>query len=550
MTPEILDLLFPNPLPSRAEIEARYPPRELKPEQKVMRFGPSPTGLVHIGNIYAALLAERVAHQSGGIFYFRIEDTDQKRQVAGAHALIIDALARYGLKADEGVDGSGRDFGPYAPYTQSLRRDIYQAYLKELARQGLVYPCFCTPEDLDVMRKVQEKQGVRPGYYGKYACCRALTDAQVLKALQEGKPYVLRFRSAGDYEKRIAVRDLIKGELSLPENDLDIVVMKSDGLPTYHFAHVADDHLMGTTHATRGDEWLSSTTLHIQLFRALGWEPPHYGHFAALQKLDNGHKRKLSKRHDPEANIAYFWERGYPERAVVEYLLNLINAAFEDWRKANPQADALDFPMNFGKISNTGGALFDFQKLNSISKDVIAQMSAEAVYEAALAWAQTYRPAFAQRMAQQKDYLIQIFAIERGIGAKSRKDWEKWEDIEQDIAYFFDDAGAPPDEKRALLASLNWADVQRIAQAYGEIYAEADGKDTWFDKIKALAAQSGFAAEMKAYRENPAAYKGNVSDVAKILRVLITGRDKSPDLFAIMQILGAARVKRRLAAAG
>lgn len=548
MTPEIINLIFPNPLPTPAEIEARYPRRNLPEGAKVTRVAPSPTGFMHVGTLYAGLLCERVAHQSGGIFYLRVEDTDQKRKVDGAMELIVKSLDRYGIRADEGVDKDGQDFGAYGPYTQSARRDIYQAYVKSLLEKGLAYPCFCAAEDLDIMRKIQEKTSVRPGYYGKYAKCRNLTDEQILENLKAGKPFVIRFKSSGDNNKRMIIKDLIKGDMALPENDIDVVIMKGDGLPTYHFAHAVDDHLMGTTHVIRGDEWVSSIPLHIQLFVALGWKAPKYAHFAPLQKTENGNKRKLSKRHDPEASLTYFWEKGYPEEALIEYMLNLINASFEDWRRNNPDKPAFDFPVNFNKVSNAAGALFDFVKLNSIAKDVVARMSAEQVYDAVLKWANEYNPAFADRLVAHRDIMIQILNIERNIGKKSRKDIVKWDDVEQDIAYFFDDLlTASPAEKAALLAPLTESDIRLIADEFAAIYQPADDKETWFAHIKAIAEKHGFATDMKAYKENPAAFKGSVSDVAKVLRVLVTGRDKTPDLYEIMRILGADKVRARLA---
>lgn len=547
MTPEIISLIFPNPLPTPAEIEARYPRRNLPEGAKVTRVAPSPTGFMHVGGIYAGLLSERVAHQSGGVFYLRVEDTDQKRKVDGAVDLIINSLARYGIHADEGVAPNGQDFGSYGPYTQSERKEIYQAYIKYLLEQGLAYPCFCATEDLDIMRKIQEKTGVRPGYYGKYAKCRNLTDDQIVENLKAGKPFVIRFRAPGNYDKRMIIKDLIKGDLALPENDIDVVIMKGDGLPTYHFAHAVDDHLMGTTHVTRGDEWVSSVPLHIQLFVALGWKAPKYAHFAPLQKTENGNKRKLSKRHDPEANIMYFWEKGYPESALIEYMLNLINASFEDWRRNNPDKNAFDFPVNFNKISNAAGALFDFVKLHSISKEVVAQMTAAEVYEAVLKWASEYNKPFAERLAANREYVTRILNVERHIGKKSRKDIIKWEDVEHDLAYFFDDLFTTTlEEKLALLKPLSENDIRLIADEFSAVYHPAEDKDTWFGHIKTIAEKHGFATDMKAFKENPSAFRGNVSDVAKVLRVLVTGRDKTPDLYEIMQILGVDRVKARL----
>lgn len=546
MTPEIIAKLFPQSLPSIAEIEAKYPPRNLQPGQKVTRVAPSPTGFMHIGGIYAALVSERVAHQSGGVFYLRIEDTDQKRKVDGAMEIITRSLERYGIHADEGVDKEGADFGPYAPYTQSERKAVYLAYAKKLTIEGLAYPCFCAAEELDLMRKIQEKQSHRPGYYGRYAKCRTLSDTEILENLNAGKPWVLRFKSSGDYEKRMLIKDLLKGNINMPENDLDIVILKSDGLPTYHFAHAVDDHLMGTTHVIRGDEWLSSVPLHIQLFVALGWKAPKYGHYAPLQKLDNGNKRKLSKRHDPEANIVYFWEKGYPETALVEYLLNLINASFEDWRLKNPEKEAFEFPMNFNKISNTAGALFDFQKLSSIAKEVIAKMSAETVYQAVLEWAKAYRSDFATRLAMNQAYVTAILNIERNIGKKSRKDLIKWEDVESDLSYFFDDLFAVNLADFTEEVKMSVEEMKQVGHDFEALYNVQDDKNVWFEKIQKVAVLHGFAPDMKSYRENPENYKGSVADIANVLRILLTGRTKSPDLHAIMQIMGIERVKKRL----
>lgn len=546
MTPEIIAKIFPNPLPGVEDIEKKYPPRRLLPGQKVTRVAPSPTGFMHVGSLYAALVSERAAHQSGGIFYLRVEDTDQKRKVDGAMEIICKSLERFGIIPDEGVNEKNEDYGLYAPYTQSRRKEIYQAYAKKLLEEGWAYPCFCTAEELDLMRKIQEKQGKRPGYYGKYAHCRKLTDEQILENLNTGKPWILRFKSMGDNNKRMLIKDLLKGDVNMPENDLDIVILKSDGLPTYHFAHAVDDHLMGTTHVLRGDEWLSSVPLHIQLFVALGWKAPKYGHIAPLQKLDNGNKRKLSKRYDAEANIAYFWEQGYPETALIEYLLNLINASFEDWRRNNPDKPAFDFPLNFSKVSNSAGALFDFQKLNSISKDVIARMTAKEVYDALLNWAKVYKPAFAERLSIDRSYFLRILNIERNIGKKSRKDFVKWSDIETDTAYFFDDTFIRDIDSFGKKIKLSSHELREIAEEFKAVYHVDDDKNAWFEKIKKIAEKHGFAPDMKSYRETPEKFKGGISDISNVLRVFITGRTETPDLYAIMQVMGLERVLARL----
>ena len=542
MTPEILDLLFPNKLPTVAEIEAKYPPRQLPEGAVVSRMGPSPTGYLHIGNFYQGFMAERLAHQHNGVFFLRVEDTDQKRAVEGAVPIVLRAMAHYNVLPDEGPQLDGSDKGEYAPYTQTQRKDIYQAYAKELVKKGLAYPCFCSAEDLDLMRKVQEKQGLRTGYYGHYAKCRNLTDDEILANLKAGKPWILRFKSNGDYGKRIVFEDLLRGKLSLPENDIDQVIIKSDGLPTYHFAHVVDDHLMKTTHVVRGEEWIPSVPLHLQLFALMGWTPPKYAHHALLQKLDNGKRRKISKRLDPEANVAYFAEHGYPQDAVLEYLLNLMNASFEDWRKQNPTIPVMDYPFNFNKISNTAGALFDFVKLHSIAREVVARMTAEEVYDKVLTWAKEYKPEYATLLENNREKCVAILNIERGIGAKSRKDLFKWEDTEHEMEFFFE----APDYDESLLTPMTHADIQKVAAEFAAIYDSADDNQAWFAKVKQVAEQNGFATDMKAYKADPSGYKGSVADVAKILRVAITGRTQSPDLCSIMRILGKDEVAERL----
>lgn len=542
MIPEIIDLLFPNPLPSIEEIEAKYPARSLPEGAVVSRLAPSPTGYLHIGNFYQGFLAERLAHQNGGAFFIRVEDTDQKRRVEGAVQVVLRALAHYHVLPDEGPQLDGSDKGEYGPYTQSLRKEIYQAYAKEVLKRGLAYPCFCSAEDLDLMRKVQEKQGLRTGYYGKYARCRNLSDEEVLANLKAGKPWILRFKSDGDYDKRIVFEDLLKGKLSLPENNIDHVLIKGDGLPTYHFAHVVDDHLMHTTHVVRGEDWVPSVPLHLQLFALMGWTPPKYAHHALLQKLDNGKRRKISKRYDPEANIEYFADHGYPQDAVLEYLLNLMNASFEDWRKQNPTIPVMDFPLNFNKISNTAGALFDFVKLHSICREVVARMTATEVYDKTFAWAEKFNGKLADLMKANPEKVKAILNIERGIGNKSRKDIQTWEDVENEIIYFFQ----KPTLDVELLKPLSMDEVHQMASEYAKMYSATDDKDTWFGKIKQLAVKFGFADNMKEYKANPNNYKGSVADVARILRVLMTGRTQSPDLYAIMQVMGEGEVKSRL----
>lgn len=535
----LTDLLFPNPLPSVEELEARYPARSLPQGAKVTRVAPSPTGYMHIGTMYTGLVCERLAHQSGGVFILRIEDTDQKRQIPGATELIASSLDSYGLKIDEGVCPDMSQKGAYGPYIQSQRKEIYQAYVKKLVEEGKAYPCFCTSEDMDALRKQQEASGARPGYHGQWTKCRYLSEEDAIRKIKEGIPYVIRFKSEGDYNRRIVIEDVLRGKRDFPENDLDIVLLKSDGLPTYHFAHVVDDHLMGTNQVIRGDEWVSSLPLHIQLFAAMGWKAPKYGHLAPIQKLDEGAKRKLSKRKDPEAGMSFYDEQGYPKQAVLEYLLNIANSNFEDWRRQNPVKPMNDFPFSLKKMG-ISGALMDFVKLNSVSRDTISHMTAEEVYENALAWAEKYDEELADLMKNNRDYVLAILNIERNPSGKGRKDIQVWAQLKDELSYFFEDRfqGVPD--------TLNPEEAAPIARDFLKVYDPSDDKDAWFEKLKEVAIQNGYAGSTKEYKEAPEKFKGNISDAATILRLLITGRSQSPDLFAIMQVLGKDRVTARL----
>ena len=517
------------------ELEALYPPREVG---VVTRFCPSPTGFLHIGGLYAALISERFAHQSGGVFFVRIEDTDKKREVAGAAELIFQYLAKYGIRVDEGP-------GIYAPYTQSERSDIYAVYVSQLLSQGMAYLCFCSTQELEEIRQTQEQQKVRPGYWGKWALWRDRPEEDVQQALAEGKPYVIRVRSTGDIQQRIMVEDAVKGSLELPENDQDIVIMKSDGLPTYHLAHVVDDHLMRTTHVLRGDEWLSSLSLHLQLFTQLGFKPPIYGHISPIQKMDGLSKRKLSKRKDLEASISFYDEQGYPVKAVEEYMLTLANSSFEDWRSTHLTEDSRRFELSLAQISKSG-ALFDFTKLASLSQEVIAQLTAEEVYDQALSWANRFDVTLAAALQKDKKYSVSVFAIERG-NEQARKDISKWSDISPEFGFFFENLFA---QKAAtiqeLLASSQKEDAGVILANFLKVYDPVDSKEVWFEKLQLLVVSYGYALSVKAYKLDPESYKGHVGDIAKVLRICLTGSTHSPDLSQIMRVMGAALVANRL----
>lgn len=526
-------------------LEQRYPPRDLPAGAMVTRVGPSPTGFMHVGTLYAGLICERFAHQSGGACFIRLEDTDRKREVEGAADLIFGGFDHFGVRFDE----TSRAGGGYGPYIQSERAFAYRAAVRALMERGLAYPCFATAEELDAMRALQQAQGARPGYYGKWAKWRDRPAADVMAELKAGTPFVVRFRSPGDIECKTTVDDLIYGERTVSENDQDIVILKSDGLPTYHMAHVVDDHFMRTTHVIRGDEWLPSLPTHLQLFAAMGWTPPAFAHIAPINKLDGSSKRKLSKRKDPEATVSYFIDLGYPPEAVIEYLLNLANSNFEDWRRDNPAADYRDFAFSMEKLKNSNGPLFDFVKLDNISRDVVARLSTEALRDRVTAWARTFDPGFAARLEAEPDYALRFLGIERD-GPKVRKDIAKWADVRAEVDFFFDEVFAQiPYSLEAVSDRLTADDVRSIVQAFMASYDPADSSEAWFDKIKAVARDNGFAEKAGDYKRDPDAFKGTVADVAKVFRVLLAGRPQTPDLYSIMQAMGRDRVFARVSRA-
>ena len=526
-----------------AKIEADYPPRSLPEGAKVTRMAPSPTGFMHLGNLFGAIADERLAHQSGGVFYLRIEDTDQTREVPGAVETILKVFSDYELPFDEGATADG-DNGAYGPYRQRQREGIYRAYAKRLVRQGKAYPCFCTEEELAAIREKQAAEKANFGYYGSWAVHRDTPLSEVESRVAAGEPFVLRFRSEGDPGRRTKFTDLVRGTMELPENDQDVVLLKSDGIPTYHFAHVVDDHLMGTTHVVRGEEWLATLPIHIQLFGAMGWKMPKYVHTAQLMKLENGNKRKLSKRKDPELALDFYQRQGYCVAAVKEYLMTLLNSNFEDWRLANPDAPLDKFPFNTKKMG-VSGALFDIEKLGDVSKNVISRMSAAEVADRLTAWAREYDPGFCALLERDPAYTEAILSIGRG-GKKPRKDIAVWSGAKEYLSFFFDELftcdGAYPENVSA-------ADAKRILDEYAAIYDPADDSGVWFDRIKALAERLGYAANMKDYKQNPSAYRGSVADVSMVLRVAVTGRQNSPDMYEIMRLLGRERVLRRLGSA-
>ncbi len=538
---KLAELLFSNITRTPEDYEAMYPERDLPEGARVTRFAPSPTGYLHIGGLFAALIAKLTADATQGVFFLRIEDTDKKREVEDGISHIVNGLHGFGIDPDEGIMGMDSESGAYGPYQQSKRKEIYQTYAKRLVEEGLAYPCFCTAEELDAMRARQEEAGVTPGYYGEYASCRNLSYEEVEEKIKAGTPYVLRLKSPGTPEGKITYQDLIKGKIEMPENQTDIVLLKTDGIPTYHFAHCIDDHLMHTTHVVRGDEWISSVPTHIQLFKACGFKVPKYAHIAPIMKLDEGNKRKLSKRKDPEAAVSYYLEEGYPKESVLEYLLTLANSNFEDWRRANKEAPLSAFPFNLKKMS-VSGALFDLVKLNDVSKNVISVMPAETVLEKTLAWAKEYNLEFYQLLSADTEKAKAILQIDRG-NKKPRKDIAKWSDVPAYAAYFYNELYTAD---YTLPANIAPADAAAILKAYREVYNPADDKDAWFQRMKDLCEPLGFTPNVKEYKANPEAYKGHVGDVSTVIRVAATSRTNTPDLYYILQILGKEEVLHHL----
>ena len=538
---KLAQAMFPAIDKTPEEYETLYPPRQLKEGARVTRIAPSPTGYLHLGVLYSAMVNFLTAKASGGVFYFRLEDTDDKREVEGGADDLLAGMNSFGLVIDEGFVAPGVQKGDYGPYQQRKRAAIYHAYVKSLVQQGNAYPCFCTPEELAATRQHQEQDKMRTGYYGQFAACRSLTPEEALAKVEAGLPYVVRLRSPGSEEKRVKFDDMIKGTIEMPENDQDIILLKSDGIPTYHFAHAVDDYLMRTTHVIRGDEWISSVPVHLQLFRMLGFKPPRYAHIGPVMKEEDGNKRKLSKRKDPEAAARYFLEQGYPADSVMEYLLTIANSDFEDWRRCNPQAPRFSFPFNLKKMSPSG-ALFDMDKLNDVSKNVIAAMDAETVTDSILAWSEQYAPAFHALLSRDRAYAVSLFSIDRG-GSKPRKDLAKWSDAPDYAAYFFDELF---DGAFELPETIDAGDAVRILEQYKNVYDPSLDKQAWFDAIKAMCPALGFCPEVKEYKKNPEGWKGHAGDVSTVIRLAATGRRNTPDLCAILALLGKDRVMERL----
>ncbi len=541
---ELADLMFPNVKHDPEYYEKLYPERDLPEGAVVSRFAPSPTGFVHMGSLLAAFIESKVPKETNGVFYLRIEDTDGKRSVENGVQGIIDDLNNFEIKIDEGVVSENEQIGKYGPYIQSERKEIYDTYAKYLVEQGLAYPCFCTQEEIDETRKMQELNKERIGIYGSYAKCRFLTNEERAEKIRNGVPYIIRLKSPGDFNKKIVLNDLVRGKIEFPENDMDIVLIKSDGLPLYHFAHAIDDHLMRTTHVLRGEEWISSTPVHLQLFQVLGFKPPKYAHLGVIMKVDeDGTRRKLSKRKDPEAAVSFYHQQGIPVEAVKLYLMTIANSNFEGWWDQNPTLGIDDFKFDFKKMS-VSGSLFDLEKLLNISRSYISRLKASDVYDKALVWAKEFDRNFASLLEKYKDYSIAILNIERE-QKKPRKDFESFSAIKKNIWYMYDelfidnltyDFGKIQDKE----------EIKTILKLYiDKYYSENDDKETWFNKIKELSNELGYCTDMKEYKANPDNYKGSVADISTVIRVAVTTSSTTPDLYEILKSLGRERIQNR-----
>lgn len=541
---KLAELLFPHIDKTPEDYEKLYPERNLPDGAKVTRIGPSPTGFVHLGNLYNAMIGERLAHQSGGVFYLRVEDTDAKREVEGAVELVLSAMDYFGIHFDEGVTENDGQNGVYAPYRQRLREDIYKCFAKRLVEMGLAYPCFCSEEKLTAMREEQISKKLNFGYYGEWAVCRNLSLEEVTEKINAGKKYVLRFRSNGNIENTVEVFDGIRGTLKLQENYQDFVLLKSDGIPTYHFAHVVDDHLMRTTHVVRGEEWLSTLPIHVQLFDTFGWKRPIYCHTPVLMKMDGEHKRKLSKRKDPELGLGYYRAEGYLPEAVREYLMTVLNSNFEEWRTENPDKSMDDFEFTLEKMSNSG-ALFDIMKFDDISRELIFRMSADEIYEKMSKWLSEYDPDFYTLFTRDKALTCAAIDVGRD-AARPRKDLINWKQARDFLSFYFDESLTIKSE---FPENVSDEDRAEICRRYLDTYNHADDNSEWFGKIREITSDMGYAAKPKDYKKNPDMYKGSITDVSNVIRVALTGRTNSPDLWEICHIIGEAAMRRRIEAA-
>ena len=542
---ELAELIFPNIKETVEDLEKRYPPRNLPEGAEVTRFAPSPTGFLHTGSLFTSMICHKVAHQSNGVFYVRLEDTDTKREIAGSGEQLLEQLHIFGVDPDEGYLG-GPEKGAYGPYVQSKRAEIYCVVIKHLLEEGKAYPCFCTSEDLDALRKTQEAQKLNPGYYGEFAKCRNLTNDERAERIKNGDKFVIRFRSSGDYRNKIKVSDLVRGEFEIAENDQDIVIYKSDGLPTYHFAHAVDDHFMRTTTVIRGEEWVASLPIHVELFKALGWQAPRYAHLPVIMKLDdNGHKRKLSKRLDSEAAVSYFIEDGYYPKSLIMYLMTIANSNFEEWILKNQFENMEDFEFSFKKMS-LDGALFDMGKLNFFARELLAKFNKDEITKMALDYASKYNEILYQTIQDNPAYFTAIMNIDRE-KANPRKDYEKFGNLLDIIGYFWKD-GYEKELAKGLLFNEKFSkdDLIEALSAIKEDLSINQDEQSWFNNLKEIGGKLNFALSNKEYKANPELFKGNIGDLAEILRITLTGRKNAPNLYSVMVVLGLEESHRRI----
>ena len=541
---ELADLIFPNITKTIEDYRKIYPKRDLPEDAVVTRYAPSPTGFIHVGALYAGFVGRLFASQSGGVLYLRIEDTDTKRTIDNGVATIINGLREFNVTFDEGpTNDDGDCVGNYGPYIQSERIEIYHAFIKRLIEIGRAYPCFCTKETLEDLRHNQEEKKMRTGYYGRFAKCRSISIEEAINRIKNGESYVIRFKSLGDFNNKIIFEDLAKGRLSLSENDIDEIIMKSDTmLPTYHFAHVVDDHLMHTTHVVRGEEWLPSVTKHIEMFKAFGFKPPKYIHTPLIIKKEGDSVRKISKRKDPEASMSYYEEKGYPEMAVIESLMTIINSNYEEWHNANPDKTFIDFKFSPKKMSSSG-ALYDLEKLNNISRNYISKLTKDEVYDGLLKWTKEYDKEFYELITKYEDYTKSILNIERE-QKKPRKDYASYSEIKNQIFYMYDELYSPNTYEWVTITDKE--EINKILNTYINKYYDITDKEVWFNNIKLLTDELGYCSNMKEYKENPDKYKGSVADISTVLRVALTSKSMTPDLYEIMRLLGKDRIIERI----
>lgn len=541
---KLAKLIYPNMDKNPEYYFEKYPKRNLPEGARVTRYAPSPTGFQHIGSVFSAIIDERLASQSGGVFYIRVEDTDQKREIEGAVEDTIETMYKFGLNFHEGMVSRHESKGAYGPYRQSEREEIYKTFVYDLINKGLAYPCFCTAEELGELRERQIKEKITPGYYGQYAKCRNISTEEAIKRIESGEAYIIRLKSPGHPENKVEIHDLIKGIVTFPENIQDIVLIKGDGLPTYHLAHAVDDHLMGTTHVIRGEEWLSSAPIHVQLFQVLGFQVPKYAHTPTIMKIDGDSKRKLSKRKDLEAAVSYYHEMGYPVESVTEYLLNIINSDFEQWRVDNPHENSCSFKVELEKMSKSG-ALFDLVKLNDVSKEVIARMKAEVVYNKYICWAKEYDNEMYSLVTSNEALSKAIFNIDKE-GLNPRKDYAKWSEVREKIFYFFDELfNREEREAIEIPTKMSFEEAKRIVETYSKVYNFNSNKEEWFEELKAIGRTLGYTANRKEFKASPENFKGMIAEVAATIRTALTHRVNAPDLYTVMQIMGEAKVRSR-----